>query len=206
MCKKCQKEYDDPSNRRFHAQPNACPDCGPQIALYDNRGEIIATPLETLPATIELIKQGAIVAVKALGGFYLMADALNDEAVGLLRQRKVRPHKPFALMMPSLEIAAEYCQLTRLESSLLQSAQAPIVLLLKDKNGSKVSQQVAPDNPYLGCMLPSMPLLHILLRMLNRPVVATSGNLSEEPISCRSFAMNLLYCVAQEDLLLYRSI
>ena len=182
MCKKCQNEYDDPSDRRFHAQPNACPDCGPKIALWDGQGEEIATSSETLPATAELIKRGAIVAVKALGGFYLMADALNDEAVALLRQRKVRPHKPLALMMPSLEMTARYCQMSPLESELLQSSQAPIVLLGKAQGGLKVSGQVAPENPYLGCMLPSMPLLHILLRMLNRPLVATSGNLSEEPI------------------------
>jgi hydrogenase maturation protein HypF len=202
MCKKCQNEYDDPSDRRFHAQPNACPVCGPKVALWDDQGDVIATNPETLSATVGLIKQGAIVAVKALGGFYLMADALNDEAVALLRQRKIRPHKPLALMMPSLEMTAQYCQMSPLETELLQSSQAPIVLLRKaqsfpsfsnNKNMSfprkresketpKVSDQVAPENPYLGCMLPSMPLLHILLRMVNRPLVATSGNLSEEPI------------------------
>jgi hydrogenase maturation protein HypF len=221
MCKKCQKEYDAPLNRRFHAQPNACPLCGPKVSLWDGQGDLIASPLETLPAAAELIKRGAIVAVKSLGGFYLMTDALNDAAVVKLRQRKHRPHKPLALMLPSLRMASQYCQIDPLEAELLQSSQAPIVLLRKlqssmsfhnDQNMSfphlqlsfphpqlsfphpqlsfprkresiqRISDQVAPDNPYLGCMLPSMPLLHILLKMLNRPIVATSGNLSEEPI------------------------
>jgi hydrogenase maturation protein HypF len=204
MCRKCQDEYDDPLNRRFHAQPNACPVCGPKIALWDDQGDMIATNLETLPATVGLIKRGMIVAVKALGGFYLMADALNADAVALLRERKARPHKPLALMMPSLRMVRQYCQVSSLEGKLLQSPQAPIVLLRKAQSflvlmpdthscssfprkresmeGLKVTEQVAPQNPYLGCMLPSMPLLHILLRMLNRPLVATSGNLSEEPL------------------------
>jgi len=182
MCPKCQNEYDDPSNRRFHAQPNACPVCGPKVTLWDDHGEVVTTASETLPATVELIKRGAIVAVKALGGFYLIADALNADAVDLLRQRKARPHKPLALMMPSLRMTMQYCDISPLEAELLQSSQAPIVLLRKAQKGLKVSKEVAPENPYLGCMLPSMPLLHILLRMLNRPLVATSGNLSEEPI------------------------
>ena len=188
MCKECRKEYDDPSDRRFHAQPNACPVCGPHVALYDNKGNIVATPLETMQASAQLISRGAIVAVKALGGFYLMADAFNDDAVFLLRQRKARPHKPLALMMPSLEMISQYCQVNALEVELLQSSQAPIVLLRKIqqevslRSNLLLSEHIAPDNPYLGCMLPSMPLLHILSRMLNRPLVATSGNLSEEPI------------------------
>ena len=182
MCEKCQKEYDDPSDRRFHAQPNACSVCGPKLTLCDDQGDMIATPKEALSTAASLIKQGMVLAVKGLGGFYLMVDALNEDAVALLRHRKSRPHKPFALMMPSLKMTAQYCQLNELESKLLQSPQAPIVLLKKGQNSLKVSKQVAPENPYLGCMLPSMPLLHILMKMLNRPVVATSGSLSEEPI------------------------
>lgn len=182
MCKKCREEYDDPSDRRFHAQPNACPVCGPQITLWDSQGDIVTTPMETLPAAVDLIRRGFVVAVKALGGFYLMADALNEEAVILLRQRKRRPHKPLALMMSSLEMTARYCQLDPLEAELLCSSAAPIVLLRKNQQGSKVTGQVAPENPYFGCMLPSMPLLYILLRMFNGPLIATSGNLSEEPI------------------------
>jgi len=184
MCKACQKEYDDPLDRRFHAQPNACPLCGPQITLWDDQGNAIASSRESLPATVDIIKRGGIVAIKGLGGFCLMADALNEDAVGLLRMRKARPHKPLALMMPSLEMTDQYCQLEPIEAELLSSSQAPIVLLRKAplSQTPKIARQAAPDNPYLGCMLPSMPLLHILLRMLNRPVVATSGNLSEEPI------------------------
>ena len=197
MCKKCKSEYDDPLNRRFHAQPNACPVCGPKVMLCNDQGEMIATTAETLSATAELIKLGRIVAIKALGGFYLMADAQNAQAVGLLRQRKSRPHKPFALLMPSLQMTAQYCHISPLEAELLQSSQAPIVLLQKAQNGLKVSEKIAPENPYLGCMLPSMPLLHVLLKMLNRPVVATSGNLSEEPICIdNTEALNRLKGVA----------
>jgi len=182
MCDKCKNEYSDPLNRRFHAQPNACPDCGPQVALWDSQGNMVASALETLPAAARLIKQGAIIAVKSLGGFHLMADALNDDAIALLRQRKARPDKPMAVMMTSLRMAAHYCHLTHWDAKTLQSAQAPIVLVEKRDKGLKVSLQVSFDNPYIGCMLPSMPLHHILMRMVNGPVVATSGNLSEEPI------------------------
>lgn len=182
MCPQCRKEYNDPANRRFHAQPNACPVCGPKVELWDEKGLRIATSGESLAAGAGLIKQGAIVAVKALGGFYLMADASNNDAVSELRKRKARPHKPFAVMMPSLEMLSHYCMVDSQEAKLLQSSQAPIVLLSEKPNGLKVSHQVAPDNPYLGCMLPSMPLLHILMRLIKKPVVATSGNLNEEPI------------------------
>ncbi len=182
MCKECQNEYDDPLDRRFHAQPNACPVCGPQVALWDNQGNVVATAVEAVPTVVTLIKMGAIVAVKGIGGFYLMADALNEGVVASLRHRKERPHKPLALMMPSLEMTERYCQVGPLEQKLLLSSQAPIVLLQKSQTGLKVSQNVVFDNPYLGCMLPSMPLQHVLLRMLKRPIVATSGNLSEEPI------------------------
>ncbi len=182
MCENCQKEYDDPMDRRFHAQPNACPACGPKVTLLDDRGNTIAGAAEAIPKAVELIKHGAVIAVKALGGFHLMVDALNTDAVLLLRQRKARPHKPLALMMPSLAMTAQYCQVSPLEAQILGSPQAPIVLLRKVLEGLKVSEQAAPENPYLGCMLPSMPLQHILLKMLDRPLVATSGNISEEPI------------------------
>jgi len=182
MCPQCEKEYDNPLNRRFHAQPNACPNCGPKVSLWEAQGEEIATKFEAIPAVVDLIKRGSIIALKALGGFYLIADALNEDAVLLLRERKKRPHKPFALMMTSLLMANQYCEISDLESNLLNSAQSPIVLLSKKQNALKVSNAVAPGNPYLGCMLPSMPLLHIVSRILNRPLIATSGNLSEEPI------------------------
>ncbi len=137
---------------------------------------------EALPTAARLIKQGAVIAVKALGGFHLMADALNEDAVDLLRQRKARPDKPLAVMMTSLRMAAQYCHLTYWDAKTASIFQAPIVLLEKRDKGLKTASKISPDNPYLGCMLPSMPLQHILMRMLNRPLVATSGNLSEEPI------------------------
>ncbi len=182
MCPSCQAEYDDPLNRRFHAQPNACPVCGPQISLWDGQGQKIASFKDALDKVVDLIKQGHIVAVKGIGGFHLMADALKSQAILLLRRRKERPHKPFAVMMPSLNMASQYCQVSFLEAQNLQSPAAPIILLNKHEEGLKVSDAVAPDNPYLGIMLPCMPLHHILMRKLDRPIVATSGNFSEEPV------------------------
>jgi len=182
MCEQCQKEYDDPLNRRFHAQPNACAVCGPSVELMDAQGNVVAKNHEAVLKAVEMIKQGGILALKALGGFYLIVDALNEKAVGVLRERKVRPHKPFALLMPSLEMTKQYCHVSEIEEELLISSQAPIVLLDKAPKALTVARSVAFQNPYLGCMLPSMPLLHILSKELNRPLVATSGNLSEEPI------------------------
>ncbi|MBF0570668.1 MAG: carbamoyltransferase HypF [Candidatus Omnitrophica bacterium] len=182
MCPSCQAEYDDPLNRRFHAQPNACPVCGPQIFLWDDQGQKIACFKEALNQAADLIKEGRIVAVKGIGGFHLMADALNSQAILLLRKRKKRPHKPFAVMMPSLNMASQYCQISFLEAQNLQAPAAPIVLLNKNEEWLKVSEEVAPDNPYLGVLLPCLPLHHILMRILDRPIVATSGNFSEEPI------------------------
>ncbi|MDE2027606.1 MAG: carbamoyltransferase HypF [Candidatus Omnitrophica bacterium] len=182
MCPECRQEYGDPSDRRFHAQPNACPVCGPRLSLWDDRGRAVATAAESLPVASDLIKRGLIMAVKALGGFYLMADAANDDVLAELRRRKARPSKPLAVMMPDLSMISQYCLVSHEEALQLKSPQAPIVLLRTKNKGLKVSGLVAPENPYLGCMLPAMPLMHILSRMTNRPVVATSGNLSEEPI------------------------
>ena len=187
MCEECQREYDDPANRRFHAQPNACPICGPHIWLVDAKGRALAgTPSQAENARVlelarEMLMAGKILAVKGLGGFHLACDATNDEAVGLLRQRKGRPHKPFALMMTTLDEIREHCYVSESEEALLTSVQCPIVLLKRRPN-SPVGAMVAPGNRTLGVMLPYTPLHHILLRDIGRPLVMTSGNLSEEPI------------------------
>jgi hydrogenase maturation protein HypF len=181
MCGRCRAEYDNPLDRRFHAQPSACPQCGPRLELWDSRGEVLAQKHEVLLAAAERIARGEIVAVKGIGGFHLMADALNGDAVARLRARKRREEKPLALMVPSLETARALCEMGELEIGLLSSSAAPIVLLRR-RAGAEVSPAVAPQNPYLGVMLPYTPLHHLFMRLLQRPVVATSGNVSDEPI------------------------
>jgi hydrogenase maturation protein HypF len=252
MCPQCQAEYGDPANRRFHAQPNACPVCGPHLELWrSGAGQNAANfsfkedqpcsaerSYEALCAAAKAIRDGKIVAVKGLGGFHLMADARNDKAVRLLRQRKHREEKPFALMFPSLAAVKAVCEVSPLEERLLRSPESPIVLLRKlvrpdpdplpqeresrtpslprqsttavdpsslecvgtedgcslspgervrvradvGQNLPPVAVSVAPNNPCLGAMLPYTPLHHLLLAELGFPVVATSGNLSDEPI------------------------
>lgn len=207
MCPQCQAEYGDPANRRFHAQPNACPACGPQLELWAGSragksaddASLAPRPHErgddALIAAARAIHEGKIVAVKGLGGFHLMADARHDQAVQRLRERKHREEKPFALMFPSLESIKAICEASALEERLLRSPEAPIVLLKKIANRklrfgastrklpvSQIVNSVAPGNPYLGAMLPYTPLHHLLLGELGFPVVATSGNLADEPI------------------------
>ena len=185
MCDCCRSEYDDPDDRRFHAQPNACPDCGPHLVLWSRAGEVLAKRHEALLATVEQIRAGKILAVKGLGGFHLMVDARNRDAVSRLRERKRRQSKPLALMFPSLETVGECCIIDHVEEILLSSSEAPIVLLHyqhQHQHQQMVTDLVAPGNPYLGVMLPYTPLHHLLLGELGFPVVATSGNLSDEPI------------------------
>jgi hydrogenase maturation protein HypF len=180
MCAACDAEYHNPRDRRFHAQPNACPRCGPQLQLWDGAGKQMAASGEALDQAAERMRQGNIVAVKGIGGFHLMADARNDAAVKRLRTRKRREEKPFALLYPALGGVREDCVLSELEERLLTSAESPIVLLRQRSN--RIAPSVAPGNPYLGVMLPSNPLQHLLLHELSFPVIATSGNLSDEPI------------------------
>ncbi|MDJ0601433.1 MAG: carbamoyltransferase HypF [Crocosphaera sp.] len=181
MCESCQAEYENPLDRRFHAQPNACPLCGPRLQLWDQKGEILAQENDALNLSINALKEGKILALKGLGGFQLLVNGRNRESVQQLRQRKHRPHKPFALMYSSLEAIKQDCEINELEEQLLTSPQAPIVLL-KRKNHLHLSPEITPNNPYLGVMLPSTPLHHLLLHNLDFPIVATSGNLAGEPI------------------------
>jgi len=185
MCPQCQAEYDNPRDRRFHAQPNACPKCGPQVQLVDNRGNL-ATPIlsgsNPIAAASQLLKEGKIVAIKGLGGFLLACDATNGTAVKTLRQRKKRSSKPFAIMVATVEEAKRHCYVSPKEEKLLTSPQSPIVLM-RWREGSSVSREVAPNLRFLGIMLPYTPLHHILLRDTSQPLVMTSGNLSEEPIA-----------------------
>lgn len=181
MCPACRAEYENPADRRFHAQPNACPVCGPQLALWAPSGEVWAERAEALHQAEEVLRDGRIVAVKGLGGFHLMVDARNPEAVARLRQRKQREEKPFALMFPTLAQVEGVCEVNPLAARLLQSVEAPIVLLRR-RAGGGLAENVAPENPHLGVMLPYTPLHHLWMADLGFPVVATSGNLSDEPI------------------------
>lgn len=181
MCPDCEEEYHNPSDRRFHAQPNACPVCGPHLELWNPKGEVLATGDEALRSAAAALREGKILAVKGLGGFHLMVDARNSDAIRRLRERKPRRDKPFALMVRDLEQARLLCELTPEAELFLASPEAPIVLLPR-KPGAPVAEEVAPGNPYLGIMLPYTPLHHLLLREIDFPVVATSGNLTDEPI------------------------
>lgn len=181
MCPECKAEYENPNDRRFHAQPNACPACGPNVELWNSSGEKLSQKNDAILETVNAVREGKILAVKGLGGFHLVVDAMNSDAIRRLRKRKNREEKPFALMYPDLMSVKRDCILSHEEEDLLLSAQSPIVLL-KKKEECKISSCVAPLNPNLGIMLPYTPLHFILMHYLNTPVVATSGNLAEEPI------------------------
>ncbi len=179
MCDACQSEYDNPLDRRFHAQPNACSKCGPHLELWNRDGQVLAIGEQALLETVEAIREGKILAIKGLGGFQLVVDANNAEAISKLRERKHRHHKPLALMYSNLESIHQDCQVSALEAQLLKSTEAPIVLLQKSDKGLK---PLVSDNDYIGVMLPYTPLHHLLMTELQSPIVATSGNLSDEPI------------------------
>jgi hydrogenase maturation protein HypF len=168
MCERCLGEYADPSDRRFHAQPNACPDCGPSLTL----------PIETAR---QLLHDGRIVAIKGLGGFHLVCDPFNETAVQLLRERKKRSDKPFALMVPDIAAAEKLCFISDTERAALTSIRRPIVILERRPDAA-ISQALAPGNNTLGVMLPYTPLHHLLFGDSFSALVMTSGNLSEEPI------------------------
>lgn len=186
QCPDCEREYRDPVNRRFHAQPNACPDCGPQTAFLDRSGRQLAVADRALAAAVELVREGKILALKGLGGYLLIADALSEEAVGRLRRRKERPHKAFAVMYPDLVQLKAHVEVPPYAEPLLLSPQAPIILLERTERGdAEIAPSVAPRSPYLGVFLPYTPLHILLLQDLHFPVVATSANLADEPIQYR---------------------
>jgi len=179
MCDECYREYTDPKNRRFHAQPNACPVCGPHVELVLKDRKLLKE--EALSETVSLLKEGKILAIKGLGGFHLVCDATNEEAVKELRLRKRREEKPFAVMFPSLEEVKKHAAVSLLEERALTSVEAPIVILRK-KAHSNLAPSVSPDTSTVGAFLPYTPLHHLILREFSKPVVATSCNLTDEPI------------------------
>jgi len=187
MCPSCLKEYHEPGDRRFHAQPNACPECGPSIEYRVQSTEFSVKDREAIERTIDIMKNGGIVAVKGLGGFHIACDATNDEAVRKLREKKRKSNKPFAVMMPDVETIRQFCEVTKDEVALLTSSRRPVVLLRK-RTDRELSGAVSPNNSYLGCMLPYTPLHYLLFHFPYEQnpcfsaLVMTSGNLSEEPI------------------------
>lgn len=182
MCPACRAEYEDPLNRRFHAQPNACWDCGPRLQLWNREGQSISVR-NPLAGAITAIREGRIVAIKGLGGFHLVADASDAKAVALLRERKGRVEKPFAVMVPEVASARRFCEVTKEEEAALVSVQRPIVLLRRTVP-SAIAGDVAPHNRDLGIFLPYTPLHHLLFAEGEfDSLVMTSGNLSEEPIA-----------------------
>ncbi|MFC2170936.1 carbamoyltransferase HypF [Calditrichota bacterium] len=183
MCPACLEEYHNPSDRRFHAQPNACPECGPWLELWDKDKKILEKRDKALKETVYALKQGKIIALKGLGGFQLLVDAGNEDAVALLRKRKRRDEKPIAMMYPNMALALNDCRISDFERQLLLSHRAPIVLLQRRSDcENQLADNISPGNPSLGIMLPYTPLHHLILSDFDAPLVATSGNLSDEPI------------------------
>jgi hydrogenase maturation protein HypF len=188
MCAACQAEYEDPADRRFHAEPNACPDCGPGLALLSAQqmaagvAPAFSTSAASLEETRRLLQQGRIVAIKGLGGFHLACAAADDRAVSLLRERKRRNGKAFAIMVRDLATAQRLCDVTDADREQLESTRRPIVLMRR-RPEADVSPSVAPGNDSLGIMLPYTPLHHLLFESSGYDaLVMTSANLSEEPI------------------------
>src|SRR5215216_6516055 len=185
MCADCAREYSDPADRRFHAQPVCCPACGPALALLDREGRPAAG--DPLAEAAARLRAGAVVADKGLGGYHLAADAASEPAVAALRARKHREDKPFAVMVADLDGARALGEVGPAEAAMLASPRRPIVLLRRrlPEGRAAVAASVAPGNRSLGVMLPYTPLHHLLLATVGRPIVLTSGNVSDEPIAHR---------------------
>lgn len=181
MCPECEREFNLVSDRRFHAQPNACHVCGPWIGLYDLSGNLICEREDALEKVVNLIRKGNIIAVKGLGGYHLVCDAALDETVARLRERKHREEKPMAVMFPDMTSIKEQVHVNPFEERAIDSIEKPVVIVRK-KVTSTVANSVSPHNNTVGVFLPYTPLHHIMLRKLKRPVVATSANITDEPI------------------------
>nr|CRH04985.1 (NiFe) hydrogenase maturation protein HypF(Carbamoyltransferase) [Candidatus Magnetococcus massalia] len=186
LCPACAKEYGDPLDRRFHAQPLACPVCGPQLSWQQGDTASLAAREEALQAALEALKRGEIIAVKGVGGYHLLCDATREESVATLRSRKRRPHKPLAIMLPQvgadgLAMLQRYAEPSKEHLQALLDPVRPIVLMPL-KPGTDLAPSVAPGLDEVGVMLPYSPLHHLLLQQWGRPLVATSGNISGEPV------------------------
>jgi len=182
MCEECREEYENIYSRRFHAQPNCCFKCGPEVKLIDNKGNEISENIKAIKETSKLLKEGKIIGIKGIGGYHIACDALNEKTIKILRERKKRYEKPFALMAKNIEVIKRYCYINKEEEEILKSWETPIVLL-KKKN-EILPEIIAPVNQYLGFFLPYTPIHHLLFYFDKNLdiLIMTSGNFSEEPI------------------------
>ncbi|PHR56014.1 MAG: carbamoyltransferase HypF [Arcobacter sp.] len=179
MCKACESEYTNPLDRRYHAQPIGCHDCGPRLKLMDNKGQLTQFTTNEIDKTVTLLEEGKIVAIKGIGGYHLICDASNKDAVTKLRKRKNRPRKPFAVMVLNMNMARDLAFISMIEEELLVSKERPIVIVkMKEMHSSVIS----PNISRIGLFLPYTPLHLLLLDKLKRPIVATSANITDEPI------------------------
>ena len=181
LCKKCEAEYKDPLNRRYHAQPVACEKCGPQLFLYDINKALVSKNIEAIKDIAQKINEGKIVAIKGMGGFHIVCDATNKKAIKNLRALKNRPSKPFAVMFKDINEVSKHTKLIKKEKELINSKEKPIVLVEKSK-ASTLDENIAPNIKKLGVMVAYTPLHVLLFRYLENPIIATSANLSGEPI------------------------
>ena len=191
MCKACEAEYNDPLDRRYHAQPIGCWECGPRMELRGKKEELRVTKGDIIGGAVSLLREGKILAIKGVGGYHLVCDATNDEAIMTLRKRKHRPTKPFAVMVESLEEAKKWAFVGKKDEELLTSKERPIVLL----KSKKALRSIAPNISKIGLFLPYTPLHLLLLKKLGRPIVATSANVTDEPIATDDEAIRKLESV-----------
>jgi hydrogenase maturation protein HypF len=186
LCAQCRKEYEDPADRRFHAEPVACPECGPRLEFSTVQGDAVTGNEEALSAAVEALKDGRVIAVKGIGGYHLMCNACNDDAVEALRNNKPRPDKPLAVLFPApiadpFDALGAGVELSSSDKAFLLHPARPI-LLVRKKPGSVLSDAIAPGLAEIGVMLPYSPLHHLLLNDFGGPLVATSANISGEPV------------------------
>ncbi|MBW8184931.1 carbamoyltransferase HypF [Shewanella sp. NR704-98] len=197
MCQQCQQSYQNPMDRRYHAQPISCPQCGPVLRFLSHESSVLFDKYQAVEHAVERLKQGDILAIKGLGGFHLVCDASNDDAVCRLRERKKRPSKPLAVMMPNVEMAKTWVTGAEFEWQQLTNIERPIVIMHQSKTPDTkpdaytalsidLSPSIAPGIDKLGIFLPYTPLHQLLMDQLQRPLVATSANRSGEPIICNA--------------------
>ncbi len=183
MCPNCRKEYKNKTNRRYFSQTNSCPDCPIQLNLFDTKQQAItATTSAIIDSICSFWETGKIVAIKGIGGYLLTGDASNESVVQVLRQKKHRLSKPFAVMFPSLKLLKKELVANKKEQELLTSISAPIVLLKNKKTSDTLAPSIAPNLDYIGALLPYTPLYQLLLKKFDKPIIATSGNISNSPI------------------------
>ncbi len=199
MCDACEEEYNNPLDRRYHAQPIGCWDCGVSLSLWDRSEELIVNSEKLIDKVVNLLEEGNILAIKGVGGYHLVCDATNSEAIQKLRDRKHRPTKPFAVMVRDMEMARELSEINAKEEELLTSKERPIVLLNQKTIHSSLltlhSKKVAPNISRIGLFLPYTPLHLLILKKLNRPLVATSANVTDEPIATNKESIEKLSSV-----------